>query len=145
MLNNIFELEEPLVEILKTIFTDDMIFLDEDASDIKQEIFRGKIGNERRAIAVQYDGFEISDEAGKGRNQLIEIKYRVIVVAPVADKMFAGESMAQVIKALVGNVIVKGGTILKLVKDVREFNAAQYGDGMVAIPVLTSYKRTIKG
>ena len=144
MLNNLFEAEALLKAELETIVDGSRVYTDEDISYVKVDLFKTMPAGERSVIAIQYDGFEIPDTAGNAANQLIEIRYRVIVVAPTVDKMDAGKLTAEILKLLSGKKLDKFWREARLVKDVREFNAAQYGDGMVAVPALFSFKQTLR-
>jgi hypothetical protein len=144
MLNNLFEAEALLISELETIVDRSRIFTDEELSYVKVDMFKPMVAGSRSVVAIQYDGFEIPDTAGNAANQLIEIRYRVIVVAPTVDKMDAGMLTAEILKLLSGKKLDKYWRESRLIKDVREFNAAQYGDGMVAIPALFSFKQTLR-
>lgn len=144
MLKNLFEAEPLIIQQLETLLPSANIYTDEDISYIKLDLFKGMAAGSRVIVALQYDGFEIPATAGNTANQLIEIRYRVIVVAPVNDKIDAGAKFAEILKLLSGKKLDKFWRESALIKDVREFNAAEYGDGMVAIPALFSFKQTLR-
>lgn len=144
MLKNLFEAETLIVEQLETLLPSENIYTDEDISYVKLDVFKTMPPGSRLVVAIQYDGFEIPATSGNTANQLIEIRYRVIVVAPVGDKMDAGLKFAEILKLLSGKKLDKFWRETALIKDVREFNAAEYGDGMVAIPALFSFKQTLR-
>jgi hypothetical protein len=61
-------------------------------------------------------------------------------VSPLVDKVLAGKTWSDVSKALVNSVLRGDCKAVELIEDVREFNSAQYGDSMIAIPMLISFK-----
>lgn len=144
MLNNMFEAEPLIIAQLETLIDSSRIYKDEDIAMVKVDLFKTMPVGARSVVAIQYDGFEIAGTAGNAANQLIEVRYRVIVVAPKTDKMDAGQLTAEILKLLSGKKLDKFWREASLIKDVREFNAAQYGDGMVAIPALLSFKQTLR-
>lgn len=144
MIDNIFEVEAPLQAQLETLVDPSMVFPDEIASHLKLDIFKNIPDTDRVAVAIQYDGFNIISSTANTRNQLIEVRYRVIIVSPVDQKLLAGATFAAMLKLLSGMVMLDGYQPLTLIKDVREFNAAQYGDSMVGVPALFSFKTALR-
>ena len=143
MLNNIFEIESSLMQVLNLHLATDMSISEEDAHKIKKDMFKTLPDADRIAGTIQYAGFDIPETQANTRNQLIEVNYRVIIVAPIENKHRAGEVFVDVLRDLSG-LKLAGKKPVSLIKDVREFNAADYGNGLIAIPALFSYKTTIR-
>lgn len=149
---NLFEPELVLSTKIQDIgILSSMIFLDEAFHEVKKDIFRDKVGDDRIAAVFQYDGFDIADSMGnvaKNRsgnsNQLLEVKYRAMIVAPVVDKNTAGTKFVEMLNLFLGFRIKPTYQPMRLIKDVQEFNSARFGDSLIAIPALYSFKTAIK-
>lgn len=143
MLGNVFEPEQLLVDEME-LLTPGRVFLYEDLHKVKLDLFKPLADADRAASVIQYSGFDIAGKQANVANQLIELFYRVIIVAPVGNKLAGGEKFATMLKALSGARLMPTYQPLELIKDVREFNAVDFGDSMIAIPALFSFKTALR-
>lgn len=144
MLLNIFE-PEPLIKAkLDTLIAPEMVLLFNDNHKVKMDLFRPYPEAERVCAIIQYEGFDIISKTANTTNQLLEVFYRVIIIAPVDSKDAAGTAFASMINLMAGAKLQPTWTELALIKDVREFNAVQYGESMIAIPALFSFKTPLR-
>lgn len=144
MISNMFELEPTLKEIGEGIVGVGNVLMDDETNDIDAKLFKSMPDDQRALLAIHYEGFIPVGAQANQRNVLIEIKYRVIIVTPAVDKMAAGAILSQAMAAYSGTVLRTDCKAIELIPDVQEFNQARFGDSLVAVPMLISFKTPLR-
>ncbi len=140
-MDNMYEPETQIQELLSGLVKKDMMFSEKEAQEITKDIF-AKYSDEadKVAIVVVYGGYSVNATASRAMSQIINPLWRVIVVTPTElYKDVAGVKILQVIDALKGKNLSCSGKELRLTDDTREFNAPDFVRNMFSIPAVFTF------
>jgi len=141
-IDNIYDAETTLVELLQEYFNPELMFSQDTVTAMTDERIAKYPEDERLACFIELKGFYVSDET-KGANNMIDIEWRVYVVAP-SEKYNTklGSMLVEVIRKITGSNTKCCGRF-DLINDKHQYHEPIFDTSLAYLYATFSYKGVV--
>lgn len=144
---NMFTPEELIENRIKSLFPDNMVFVEVDTDDLDDNVF-GKVVNEDEKIGaiILNAGFRTDPLVGNSRKpqQRLKMLWQVVVICPREKyKTHGGPKLLEVMQTLKGYRLSEEVGIMQLIDDERGFNRPEYTGDLAYLPAMFTVETVI--
>lgn len=139
------EIESLIKAQLESVFAKDMVFTEENAEDLNNDLFLD-IDNDSNKIAalILSGGIQVDPPVSGKRSQRFKTLWQVSIVCPKTLAMSVGDAkMEEIAKLLLGQRLSKKYDYMKAVSDERGFNRPEYVVDLAYLPMMYSTGKVI--
>ena len=137
-INNIYDAEAELVGLLQEYFNDELMFSRDTITALTDDRMARYDKDERLACFIELKGYHVSEET-RGTNNLIDVEWRVYVIAP-SEKYNTklGAMLVEVIRKVTGSPTKCCGRF-NLISDKHQFHEPIFDTGLAYLYATFSY------